>query len=344
MIILILIILLCFNIYIKNIHSCFYTLILLFLFICHELYFYNSKENFNDNENEYAKFKKTPTIKKQQCIFEKQIKLLDPNQPINSICYKIKDRQTCSKTKECLYDNELNTCVDNDLCNNIKDTEIKCHFMDDEINCQNLRTGNTTDTCNFNITECNNNSNCETHYSTDVYNKSNNTNIVDCYNFNKFKTIIKQFYGSFPEPNILESENDIDNTIYDNTMQKNITYYGIRKLDNKIYLYLFEKLYNEVENMPTVPNSNDNFNNVLDTKIKESTTLSYNCLNNDNKYLGTFNSIIIYKINKQCINKPKCKWDKSDNMCYKNSREETIEQLKYDITATTATTATTAPN
>ena len=286
MIILILIILLCFNIYIKNIHSCFYTLILLFLFICHELYFYNSKEYFNDhdNENEYAKFKKTPTIKKQQCIFEKQTKLLDPKQPINSICYQLKDRHTCSNNKACLYDLELNKCVDNDLCNNIMNTEIKCHFMDDEMNCNNLRYGKYIDKqindCNLNKNECLSNPKCELNYYTDVYNKSDNTNIVDCCNFNTLKQIINKFYGVFPDPIIVESINDIHTVIENNNRQDDITYYGIRKLDNKIHLYLFKNIKSEM--------------------IKDSRTLSYNCLN-DNKYLGTYNSIIIYKNNIQCM-------------------------------------------
>ena len=333
MIILILIILLCFNIYIKNIHSCLYTIILLFLFICHELYFYNNKENFESNID---LFKESNTIDKQKCIYNRQIKLLNPNNNFNPTCYQITDKQTCNheeNSDKCIYDNELNKCVDKNIGDNCYESsnypsaEIKCHFMDDKKSCSNLRP--KEETCNLNSVDCLKNKDCELHYYTDSYNKNKPTNIVKCCNYILLKDLHTKFYGSFPEEIELTNLNDIHNIIYESTdKEQPVEYYGLRKLDNKILLYLFY-----------YSNSNNDQSSILNI-FNDSASMLYNCFSNQ-QYLGSYTSIVIYKNKSQCINKSKCKWNETDEMCYKNmnngdDRKGTIGQLKYG-TITTST-------
>ena len=138
MVILILIILLFFKLYIKNISNKHLAMMLVIVFVLYETYFY--KEHFHVDtrflhSQDFLKHKN-----KQECIYENQEKITKDykSDSFKSVCYKINDLEQCNRTLNCKYDNELSKCIDVNIdCEkDYKDiSRIKCHFLDNEDKC-----------------------------------------------------------------------------------------------------------------------------------------------------------------------------------------------------------------
>ena len=317
MVILILIILLFFKLYIKNISNTHITLILIFVFVLYELYFY--KDHFQNNEKFILNSDFLQHKEKQECIYKNQKEIsekhdIDSNK---SLCYKINDLQQCNRTTNCKYDTELNKCIDilHDCDDNYKNiSRIKCHFFDNEEKCNNL-TEKLPDCNKLNEQSCENNSQCYFDYSnnkcefkkstcigqseeecstnkdclykyySDIYNIGVDSNLKECHDYNKFIDFNKQY---------------IVDTI------KNISLEKFERMLNNEYNYVnFYGYRLDSENNGTVYILNINDLSSLDTN---SSVSLLNCFNKD-QYVGNDNSISIFKKQGNCINNKKmCKW------------------------------------
>ena len=322
MIILILIILLFFNIYLKQIKSCFYTGLILFVLIINELYFFKI-EKFNDSPQQLIpsqpayklNYDFKQHMNKQMCIFDEQKKIVNENLPIISRCHKIFNRKSCDIYRECDYDTEFNRCNEKSNCNNIDTEPLKCHYMDNKETCNALAQKmhkceiyKNKDKCNG-ITECkwddsnkkcdyediacvtlkedaclNNNNNCKWEYYNDIYNAEKSTNMEQCHSFNllKFSGWIKDE----KDANKTDIHEKLNTYLVEN---QDVKFYGIQKTNMGEYKLIFL-------------NCND-LSTISPSKIQK-----YECLN-ENKYVGNNDNVMIYKRQGQCNTKTKCNWN-----------------------------------
>jgi len=327
MIILILLILILFNIYIKNINTYFYTFILVSLLLINELYFYKI-ENFTYND----KFKNN--FSKQLCKYMHQQQIIEsPMKYKPNNCYKINNISDCVNNTNCIYNFEVNKCMLDDKCHKLNDSSLECYYMNTKNECEQLsknmkycpklsekecRNDNNckwnNNDCKFakescisnNRTKCLASDNCNWNEYADIYNIENNSNIVNCYDFNSISNIIK--YNNLIHPNKISDINSIDDVyaILNDKKNDNIKFYGIMKKNNKLELYLF------------------NDGNI--DYLNSANSLMYKCLDK-NKYLGSDTEIIIYKRNGVCNTKTKCNWKKiKNNICnLTNNKDICIE-------------------
>jgi len=338
MIILILIILLFFNIYLKQINSSFYTSIILFVLIINEIYF-SKIEKFDANIAQQL----IPTqpsyrldydfkqhMNKQMCLFDQQKNIITNNLPIISKCHKIFNRKSCDEYRECEYDTEFNRCNEKSNCNNIDTEPLKCRFMDNKDTCNNLAKKipkceiyKNTDICNgtygcdwnnnkceyksktcdaLTDTECSTSDNCKWEYYNDIYNAEKNTNMQQCHSLDLLKYsgwINKEITGI--------NETDINKKLNKYlVVNPDVKYYGIQKTVMGEYNLVFLKC--------------NSLSTISPSKIQQD-----KCLN-ENKYLGNNDNVMIYKRQGQCKTKIKCKWNDNDPVierkCNTNSDEQ----------------------
>ena len=333
MIILILIILLFFNIYLKQIKSSFYTALILFVLVINEIYF-SKIEKFDSStvkestsETEYRfdyDFKQH--MNKEMCIFDEQQNIITTNKPINSKCHKIFNRKSCDMYRECEYDTEYNKCNEKSICNNINTQPLKCHYMDNkEIcnilapqipNCEMYKNKNKCDEkkdedgtkfCYWNK----NKNKCKYKPNTCVRLEEE-----DCLNNCKWD-YYNDFYNAEPnsETNTKQCHSlYLLNLNYKEFIDKEITVSNLDDISEEI-----KKYYNISSNKKQTPQfygiqkkksgykiiflTCDNLS-TLSISAKRSNT---ECLNG-NKYLGNDDTIMIYEKKGQCNTKSKCEW------------------------------------
>ena len=289
MIILILIILIFFNIYLKSIKSSFYTILTLFVLIINEIYF-SKIEKFDGkttpNKTTHSLITDFEDIPYQMCLFIEQEKKLEENSEITK-CYKIFNNNSCDKDPDCEYDIEFNRCVDKTNC---KKRPLKCqNIINTE--CESLLYNE--DKClKMGDKHCKDDSECELDYYSDIYNIEKNTNMKVCHT--------TEILNSDTLDNSLTKEEITTEKLHDeiNTILKenpNISYYGIQKIDEKYKLYFF--------NLDTLD------------EISYSSTLPIYCLN-ENKFVGNGDYITIYERESQCKTSKKCEWDDTHKACY----------------------------
>jgi hypothetical protein len=348
MIILILIILLFFNIYLKQIPNSFYTTLLLFVLIINELYF-TKMEKFQSIISQPVDIPAFPEYRldydfkqhmnKQMCLFNEQSNLIKTNSSINTNCHKISNRTSCDMYRECEYDTEYNRCNEKSNCNNIVTEPLKCHYMDNQETCETL--SKKIPKCDIynNKKECNKheplcewdltNNKCEYKENTCIKLEKdqcseNPTNCKwkyysDIYNSEpKSETNIRQCHSlnkldmAYTEgPWSFDSLDDLNDKLYEvfyESKYDNIDFYGINKTKLGTY-YLY---------LLTINN--------LDT-ISGSIVSNHKCLTN-NTYLGNEDHIMIYKRNGECKTIKKCKWeieDTNNNVCYLQNESHCLE-------------------
>ena len=333
MVILILIILLFFKLYIKNINNNQLTIMLIIVFVLYEGYYY--KENFQNQphpssivfDNDFEQHKK-----KQECIYTKQKEIIKDynSDSINSVCYKINDLQQCNRTKNCKYDNELNKCIDVNIGCDQDISRIKCHYLDSEEKCNNLNIklpdcnkknelecNNSKDKCYYDYSsnrcefkketcigasedECNQNKDCLHKYYSDVYNISLDTNLKESHDYYKFlefnKHLIKKVI-----PNItLQEFEKLLNDEY-----KDTKFYGYRlDNENKGVVYILD-----VSNLLLL--TGDSKISLLEGLTKD-------------KFIGNDNSLVIFERKGNCVNNKKmCKWHNLSSFnCENNSNKD----------------------
>ena len=326
MIILILIILLFFNMYLKQINSSFYTTLLLFVLIINELYFSKIEKfaNVTQPANPLYRFDYDfkQNMNKQMCLFEEQQQIMTDKTPIKSKCHKIFNRSSCDMYRDCEYDTEFNRCNDKNKCSNIDDTEpLQCHYMDNKNICNILApkipkcdSYKYSDSCNDNsckwnevnkkceykdsscvsLTEdtCSNKDNqdkCKWEYYNDIYNAEHEseTNIVQCHSID-----LLNISGRIPSREMGITETEIPaklKTYFDNNGSDSDIYYGIQKNENETYNIFFLNMSNL---------------NTISSSVKQN----YECLNG-NKYVGNNNHVMIYKKRGKCNTQSKCNWN-----------------------------------
>ena len=322
MVILILIILLCFKLYIKNVNNTHLTIMLVIVFGLYETYYY--KENFQsqtqpsslvyDYNDDILQHKD-----KQECIYKNQKEITENYNldSIKSVCYKINDLQECNRTTNCKYDNEINKCIDirTNCLNDFKDiSNIKCHYLDSEEKCNNLNVKlpdchlknpedcNSSNECYFDYSEnrcnfkketcigadknkCKENKDCLYKYYSDVYSTTSNTNLKECHDFFIFFDINKHhIQRTIPNITIEQFDKLLDSEY------KDTKFYGYRSDDgNKGTIYIL------------------NVNNLRSLLPQSKITLQQG-LNKD-KYIGNNNSMVIFEKKGSCVNNKKvCKW------------------------------------
>ena len=343
MVILILIILLFFKLYIKNISNNQLTVMLIIVFVLYEAYYY--KENFQnqnqqslvyDYDDDFLQHKN-----KQECIYSKQKEITEDyaKDSFNSICYKINNLQQCNRTKNCKYDNELNKCIDInvDCDKEYRDiSNIKCHYLDNEEKCNDLNIklpncnikdetecDNLKDKCYFDYStnicefkkdtcigasedECNQNKDCLYKYYSDVYHTSLESNLKECHDFFKFLELNKQYVVTVI-PNI--TLNEFEKLLNDN--YKDTKFYGYRvDSKNKGFVYIL--------------NISNTFLLSRDSKISLLEGLT------KDKFIGNNNSIMIFEKKASCVNNKKmCNWKNSSSFnCGNISVKDTCNENK----------------
>ena len=332
MIILILIILLFFNMYLKQINSSFYTTLLLFVLIINELYFSKIEKFANDTQPVNPLYRFDYDFKqhmnKQMCLFKEQQQIMTDKTPIKSKCHKIFNRSSCDMYRDCEYDTEFNRCNDKNKCSNIDETEpLQCHYMDNKNICEILApkihkcdsykysySCNDNSSCKWNDEKCeykdsscvsltedtcsNKDNKCEWEYYNDIYNAEHEseTNIVQCHSFDLLNISgrIKIRVTGIKETDIPEKLKNY----FDNNRSYSDIYYGIQKNENETYNILFLNISNL---------------NTISSSVKQN----YECLNG-NKYVGNNNNVMIYKKRGKCNAKSKCNWNiESSENCNK---------------------------
>jgi hypothetical protein len=365
MIILILIILLFFNIYLKQIKSSFYTTIVLFVLIVNELYF-SKMENFQGHINDKLigdKIVGIPSfpdyrlgydfkqhMNKQMCLFDEQENIIKTNAPINTKCHKISNRTSCDMYIECEYDTEFNRCNEKSNCNNIDTEPLDCHYMDNQDTCHTLSKKMPKCDIYDNKKECNKNEglckwdskNKKCDYLEDTCIKSDkdecNKNSSNC----EWK-YYSDIYNAEPnsETNIIQCHSlkklDMSRTELPNPN------HNFENLDdlNKTLNDIFENSeYDDIDyygiyktNLGTYYLYLLTISN-LDT-ISKSVVSKHKCLNN-NTYLGNEDYIMIYKRNGECKTIQKCNWETNVNpshdVCHLQDTQKCLEDSKcfYD--------------
>ena len=340
MILLILIILLFFNIYLKQIKTSFYTCIILFVLIINELYF-SKIEKFKDSPQELIPSQPAYRLdydfkqhmNKQMCLFDEQKKIINENLPIISKCHKIFNRQSCDIYRECEYDTEFNRCNEKSNCNNIDTKPLECHYMDNEETCNALalkmdkceiyknkdkcnrirecKWDDTTKKCDYEDIACvklkeeaclSEQNNCKWEYYNDIYNAEKNTNMEQCHSLDllRYSGWIKEEITERNETNLNKR---INSYLNDN---KDVKFYGIQQTNMGEYRVIFLTC--------------DDLTTISPSKIQK-----YECLNG-NKYLGNNDNVMIYKRQGQCNTKTKCNWNAGDqsrkDKCNINSDEQ----------------------
>jgi hypothetical protein len=334
MILLILIILLFFNIYLKQIKSSFYTCLILFVLIINELYFSKIEKFDVPSQPSYRldyDFKQH--MNKQMCLFYGQKKIINGNLPIISKCHKIFNRKSCDIYRECEYDTEFNRCNEKSNCSNIDTKPLKCHYMDNEETCNTLaqkmhkcenyknkeicnklnecKWNDSNKKCDYEDIACvtlnedaclSEENNCKWEYYNDIYNAENNTNMEQCHSLD-----LLRFSGWIKEEISIRNKTKIQETLNDYLINNpDIKFYGLQKTDLGEYKLVFLKC--------------DDLSTISPSKIQK-----YECLN-ENKYLGNNDNVMIYKRLGQCNTNSKCKWNDGDqshkDRCNINSDEK----------------------
>ena len=327
MIVLILVILIFFKIYIKNVNHFFIAAVLLSTMIINELYF-NVNEHFTFNHSDsFIKHKN-----KQKCIFDNQKKIItDYNYSLTdeaiTNCHKIKDISHCTLNSKCKYSHEFNKCLDKTLdceknycedgsnCEyNYEDMEkTSCHYIDSKDKCNNL-TKKLSSCENKKMIDCNDEQ-CLWNYNKNVCELKKDTCIgeeetkckdnkkckwnfySDIYNINEDSNLKEcHDFNKFVKNNRMFIKGIVNNTtlsdlekLLEEDVYKDVRYYGFR--------------YDEKNNGHGYLLQLSNLNSINGTR-----TSILNCMNND-KYTGDESHIVIFEKKGQCSNNEKsCNW------------------------------------
>jgi hypothetical protein len=335
MIILILIILLFFNIYLKQIKSSFYTALILFVLVINEIYF-SKIEKFESHTHHIIPTQQAyrfdydfkQKMNKEMCLFEEQKNIIKKKLPINYKCHKIFNRKSCDMYRDCEYDTEYNKCNEKSNCNNINTEPLQCHYMDNEEICNILSPQMPKCEIYNNSDSCNNKKDGDGMSLCDWANNKCEYNPKTCVTLEEDSCLSNQqnckwdyyndFYNAEPnsETNTKQCHSlDLLNFNHGEFIDTEITVSNLDEIAEEI-----KKYYNIGTNKKQTPQfygiqkkkSGDykiifltcDSLSTLSISAKRSNT---ECLN-ENKYLGNDNNIMIYQKKGQCNTKSKCEW------------------------------------
>ena len=367
MIILILIILLFFNIYLKKIKNSFYTAIVLFVLIINELYFSKIEKfqsnsiNNDDTTDEPVGIPSFPDYRygydfkqhmnKQMCLFDEQENKIKTNASINTKCHKITNRISCDMYNECEYDTEFNRCNEKSNCNNIDTKPLECHYMDNEEICNTLYEKMPKCDIYDNRKECNKNEglckwdskNKKCDYLEDTCIKLDINSCAEQEKNGKCKwNYYTDIYNAEPksETNIIQCHSLKNLDMSKTELPDPYSFNNLEELNDTLRTIFEDDNYNNINYYGIFKTNSGNYNlyllkvSNLDS-ISNSIVSKNECLNN-NTYVGNNDHIMIYKRSGECKTIEKCQWETDESkydMCVKTDNEQTcLEDSKcfYD--------------